>query len=103
MLQAIAFFLTILSPENTRNTITILSSDRDLMRFNSLSAIVVSAAVIFANSFDPHQAPQNVWPDLDQNCLTFSMICSSIFLLKRLFLKKKKNQQATKNKNHKAN
>ena len=79
MLQAIAFFLTILSPEITRNTITILSSDRGLMRFNSLHAIAVSAAVILANSFDPHQAPQNVWPDLDQHCLTFSMICSSIF------------------------
>ena len=67
MLQAIAFFLTILSPEITRNTITILSSDRGLMRFNSLRAIVVSAAEIFANSFDPDQVRQNVRTDLDQN------------------------------------
>ena len=24
----------------------------------------------FANSLDPDQARQNVWPDLDPNCLT---------------------------------
>ena len=37
------------------------------MRFNSLRAIVVSAAEIFANSFDPDQVRQNVRTDLDQN------------------------------------
>ena len=40
--------------------------------FNSLSASVEFCCLLitFANSLDPDQAPQNVRPDLDPNCLT---------------------------------
>ena len=31
---------------------------------------ILLSADIFANSLDPDQIQQNVWPDLDPNCLT---------------------------------
>ena len=46
--------------------------------------------ITFANSLNPDQAQQNVWPDLDQNCL---MVFLKEFLKKRYL---EKNQQAIK-------
>ena len=35
--------------------------------------------IIFANSFDPDKAPQNVGPNLDPNCLTHSEVIPEFF------------------------
>ena len=52
--------------------------------------------ITFANSLDPDQARQNVWPNLVRICLTLR---SGMVLLKEFFEKidfEKKNQQTTK-------
>ena len=45
---------------------------RSCSPFNSLPAggNFCHLLITFANSLDPDQARQNVWPDLDLNCLT---------------------------------
>ena len=48
--------------------------------------------ITFAKSLDPDQAPQNVGPDLDPNCLTFWWYSLRMFKKKLLF---EKNEQTT--------
>ena len=43
--------------------------------------------ITFANSLDPDQARQNVWPDLDANCLTLWWYSWKSFLKKLIFKK----------------
>ena len=43
----------------------------------------------FANSLDPDQTQQNVWPDQDQNCLTLRPNIPERIFLKKWILKKK--------------
>ena len=45
---------------------------RNCSVFNSMPASgdFCHLLITFANSLDPDQARQNVWPDLDPNCLT---------------------------------
>ena len=45
----------------------------------------------FADSLGPDQAGQNIWPDLDPNCLTL-MVFLKDFLKKLIKKKKKKNR-----------
>ena len=42
--------------------------------------------ITFANSMDPEQARQNVWPDLEPTCLTLMIFLKEIF--KKVNLKK---------------
>ena len=46
--------------------------------------------ITFANSLDPDQAGQNIWPDLDPNCFTVWWYSWKIFFKKLIFKKKKK-------------
>ena len=50
-----------------------VSAGSEMVLFNSFPASGNSCCLLitFANSLDPDQARQNVWPDLDPNCLTF--------------------------------
>ena len=61
------------------------SSARNLVRVKFFTRYIVNVCLLlitFVNSLEPDQARQNVWPDLDPNCLILMVV------LKKNFMKK---------------
>ena len=78
--------------------------EKDILAIESSSAdvdfiLIALSADAFENSLEPDQARQNVWPDLDPNCLTL-MVLLKEFLEKADFVNKSGDKKTKTRKKH---